>query len=157
MQEDEYPGPLCYCGKHGCLETFLSGPGLARDHLERTGKDTEPRVIVEQAYRAEPDPKSVETMERFFDRLARGLAMLINTVDPGVIVLGGGLSNVDAIYSEVPPRLSDYVFSRGVKTPIRKALHGDSRGHNDEPAPPELNRDFRLSQHLGYALDIPQF
>ena len=102
----EFPGPPCYCGKSGCIETFLSGPALARDGETGDG----------------------DAMVRYEDRLARALATIINVLDPGAIVLGGGVSNVDRLYDNVPPLLGRYVFSDAVRTRLVKAAHGDSSG-----------------------------
>ncbi len=100
MTPEEYPGPRCYCGKHGCIETFLSGPALARDG----------------------------SIERYVDRLARALAMIVNVMDPDTIVLGGGVSNVDELFTALPALVRSFVFSDTCETPIVRALHGDSSG-----------------------------
>lgn len=120
--DDERPGPACYCGKHGCIETFLSGPGLARDH---GGRD-DARAVVAAADAG--DDLAAATLDRWLDRLARSLATVINIVDPDVVVLGGGLSNVDRTYIQLPALLPRYVFSDVVATPVVKARHGDSSG-----------------------------
>ena len=126
MRPEEFPGPHCYCGKFGCLETWISGTGLARDHKQVTGTALSgPQIII--ACEA-GDPAAVATMERYEDRVARGLAHLINIVDPDVIVLGGGLSKVERIYQNVPAKLAKYVFGGEVDTPVVQALHGDSSG-----------------------------
>jgi len=96
----EFPGPRCYCGKTGCIETFLSGPGLAADHEQVTGQRQEPAMIVAAATAG--DPAAEATLVRYEDRLARSLAGLINVLDPEVIVLGGGLSNLERLYVAVP-------------------------------------------------------
>ena len=119
----ERPGPACYCGRHGCIETFLNGRGLARAYREVTGADAAPEHIA-----AADSPGHIAALDLYADRLARSLAMVINILDPDVIVLGGGLSNVDRLYQAVPPLLPRYVFSDGVKTPLAKAMHGDSSG-----------------------------
>ena len=125
-RDDERPGPPCYCGKSGCIETFLAGPGLARDHRLHTG---EARDAGDIARRAEAgDAAALASMTRYEDRMARGLASVINLLDPDVIVLGGGLSNIARLYREVPLRLGQYVFSDTVSTPIVPARHGDSSG-----------------------------
>jgi len=125
-RDDERPGPSCYCGKCGCIETFLAGPSLARDHRLHTG---EARDADDIARRAEAgDAAALASMIRYEDRMARGLASVINLLDPDVIVLGGGLSNIARLYREVPLRLSQYVFSDTVSTPIVPARHGDSSG-----------------------------
>jgi fructokinase len=125
-RDDERPGPPCYCGRSGCIETFLAGPSLTRDHQQHTG---ETRDAGDIARRAEAgDAPAVASMTRYEDRMARGLASVINLLDPDVIVLGGGLSNIARLYREVPLRLSQYVFSDTVSTPIVPARHGDSSG-----------------------------
>ena len=123
---DELPGRPCYCGKSGCLETWLSGPGIADDHELRTGTRLMTESIAEGA--GQGNLLCQETMERFMDRLARGLASVINILDPDIVVLGGGVSQIDAIYEQVPQRLSRYVFSDQVTTPIVKNKHGDAGG-----------------------------
>lgn len=130
-QADELPGPECYCGRCGCIETFLSGPGLARDHLAVTGESREATEIVAQA--AAGDPAAEATLQRYERRMARALASVINLLDPAVIVLGGGLSNVHRLYAAVPALWGEYVFSAGVgDEPVRTRLvppqHGDSSG-----------------------------
>lgn len=120
--DGERPGPACYCGKHGCIETFLSGPGLARDH----GGTAEADAIAAAALAG--DAAARATLDRWFDRLARSLATVINVVDPDVVVLGGGLSNLAGIYEELPVLLPRHVFSDAVATRIARARHGDSSG-----------------------------
>jgi len=121
-QENELPGPQCYCGKQGCVETWLSGPGLARDH----GGEIQAKEIIQQAKQGEK--QALATLERYYDRMARCLALVINIVDPEVIVLGGGLSNAETLYNEVPRRLPRYVFSDTLKTQLKPPVHGDSSG-----------------------------
>jgi fructokinase len=124
-RDPERPGPACYCGQHGCLETWLSGPGLARD-FEAGGANLTARAV---AARAEAgDPAAQATLERYEDRLARGLAQVINVLDPDVIVLGGGLSNIARLYHNVPRRWGEYVFSDYVATRLMPPRHGDSSG-----------------------------
>jgi fructokinase len=123
---DELPGPACYCGRRGCLETYVSGTGLAADHERRTGRRPSAEEIV-TAMRA-GDDAARETYRIFLDRLARGLAHGVNLIDPDVIVLGGGLSNVDEIYAELPAAMVPYVFSDTFTTPVRRSRHGDSSG-----------------------------
>jgi fructokinase len=125
-RDDERPGPPCYCGKTGCLETFLSGSGLARDHARVTGERASPVEIGDRA--AEGDERAQATLARYEDRLARGLAHVINVVDPEAIVLGGGLSQIDRLYERVPALLPRYVFSDTVTTPLLAPRHGDSSG-----------------------------
>lgn len=124
---DELPGPLCFCGQRNCLEEWIAGPGLRRDHRHRTGQDLSTQAIVAGALAGEPD--AVRSMDLYVDRLGRALATLVNTIDPDVIVLGGGMSNVDMLYTRLPPVVAGRIFSDGsFVTPIRKALHGDSSG-----------------------------
>jgi fructokinase len=122
----ELPGPPCYCGRRGCIETFLSGPGMAADHRRVTGRDETPAAIAASA--GAGDAAARATLDRYLDRLARGLAAVINLIDPEVIVLGGGLSNIRALYDEVPKRWSAWVFSDTVTTRLVPPLHGDSSG-----------------------------
>ena len=125
-RDDERPGPPCYCGRSGCIETFLAGPSLTRDHRLHTGENRDASDIARRAEAG--DAAAVATMNRYEDRMARSLASVINVLDPDVIVLGGGLSNIARLYREVPPRLGGYVFSDTVSTPIVPARHGDSSG-----------------------------
>lgn len=122
----ERPGPLCYCGRRGCIEAFLSGPSLARDHAEATGQALDAVAIAELA--AACDTAAEATMQRFEDRLARALGSIVNIVDPHVIVLGGGLSNLARIYENVPRLWQRYIFSDVVFTRLIAARHGDSSG-----------------------------
>lgn len=122
----ELPGPSCYCGRRGCIETFLSGPGMANDHRQRTGVQMTAEAIAAAA--ASGDTVASETLDHYLDRLARGLASVINLIDPEVIVLGGGLSRIAAIYREVPQRWGKYVFSEAVATRLLPPRHGDSSG-----------------------------
>jgi len=123
---DERPGPACYCGKHGCLETFVSGPGFAADHHAATGETLAAEEIIARA--AAGDPAARASFDRLTDRLGRGLAAVVNLLDPDVIVLGGGLSNVDALYAALPPLIERWAFSDRIDTPVRRAVHGDSSG-----------------------------
>jgi predicted NBD/HSP70 family sugar kinase len=125
-RDTERPGPRCYCGKHGCIETFLSGPGLARDHENAGGRHLTAAELVRQAEQG--DASCVAALERYEDRLARGLASVINVLDPEVIVLGGGLSNVARLYDKVPRLWGSYVFSDRVDTRLVPATYGDSSG-----------------------------
>ena len=122
-QDDERPGPTCYCGRQGCLETWLSGPGLARDLERHTGRRLSAAEI---ALLDDADCKAA--MARYEDRLARGLSLVINILDPDVIVLGGGLSNLDCLYENVPRLWGRYVFSDTVATRLVRPRHGDSSG-----------------------------
>ncbi|MCS6877661.1 MAG: ROK family protein [Geminicoccaceae bacterium] len=123
---DELPGPRCWCGLSGCLEAWLSGPGLAADHERITGAKLEGPEIVARAQAG--DAAARATLERWFDRLARGLACVINLLDPEVVVLGGGLSRVPRLYEAVPARWGRWVFSDSVATRLAPAAHGDSSG-----------------------------
>lgn len=123
---DELPGPACYCGRRGCIETFLSGPGLARDYREATGVD---RAAPEIAALADHGEAAAEAcLTRYEERMARALAAVINLLDPDVIVLGGGLSKLERWYAAVPRRWSGYVFSDRVDTRLVPPLHGDASG-----------------------------
>jgi fructokinase len=121
--DDERPGPACYCGLHGCVETFLNGRGLALAYREATGEEATPETIARG-----DTPGRRAALDRYAHRLARALATVINVLDPDVIVLGGGLSNIGRLYDAVPPLLPRFVFSDGVATPIVRARHGDSSG-----------------------------
>jgi fructokinase len=122
----EIPGQPCHCGRTGCVETFLSGPGLSADHRREAGYCLPPREIVRRAAAGERDCHA--TLRRYMERLARGLAAVINIVDPDAIVLGGGLSRIDALYDEVPILWAPYVFSDRVATRLLRPVHGDSSG-----------------------------
>lgn len=124
--DDERPGPACYCGKHGCIETFISGTGLGRDHAAPNNELWSGRQVAEAAQAG--DAVARATMLRYADRMARALASVINVLDPDVIVLGGGLSNVTWLYDEVTSRWGEYVFSDNVTTRLLRAVHGDSSG-----------------------------
>ena len=126
MTTAESPGPPCYCGKHGCIETFLSGPGFAAEYLRTTGRGRSSSEIVADA--AEGDAGAVAALERYHDRLARALATVVNVLDPDVIVLGGGMSNLPNLSAEAAERLPAYVFSNTVDTRVVKNVHGDSSG-----------------------------
>jgi len=125
-QPGELPGGACYCGKSGCIETWLSGPGMARRHQERTGQALDAPGIVARA--AQGDMECEKSMSEYEDRLARSLAHVINILDPDVIVLGGGMSNIDRLYANVPRHWGRYVFSDRVDTRLVKNRHGDSSG-----------------------------
>jgi fructokinase len=123
---EELPGPDCYCGKRGCIETFLSGPGLARDYAARTGNTLESQDIVARA--AAGDGACEAALRRYDDRLARALAHVLNIVDPDAVVLGGGMSKLTRLYENVPQLWGQYVFSDRVDTLLRPPRHGDSSG-----------------------------
>ena len=124
--EAERPGRACYCGKRGCIETFLSGPGFAADFSERTGRTMTARDIAAAA--DAEDERALEAFALYEDRLARGLAHVVNIIDPDTIVLGGGLSNVARLYRNVPALVEKYVLSAPVSVTIAPAEHGDSSG-----------------------------
>jgi fructokinase len=123
---EELPGPPCYCGKSGCIETYLSGPGLARDFRAAGGRSISALEIGAQAESGDEYADAV--LARYEDRLARGLASVINILDPDVIVVGGGLSNIKRLYTEVPRLWSQYVFSDTIATQLVQARFGDSSG-----------------------------
>jgi fructokinase len=124
---DESPGPQCYCGRRGCLETWISGPAFERDFERATGRSLRGSEIVSAS--AAGDAEADVALERLEDRIARGLSTVVDIIDPDVIVLGGGLSRIDRLYSgNISARLRDYGFGGGVETPIRRNLHGDSSG-----------------------------
>jgi fructokinase len=123
---DEIPGPACYCGRSGCIESFLSGPGFAADHYRHCGARLGAPQIAHAA--AAGDPDCGATLARYTNRLARGLALVINLIDPGVIVLGGGLSGISTLYDQVPRFWTRYVFSDRVVTRLLPPVHGDSSG-----------------------------
>ena len=124
--DDERPGPACYCGRSGCIETFLSGPGLARDYAHAGGESIEADAIAARADAGEP--RAIACIDRYADRMARALATVINIADPDVIVLGGGLSNIDRLYASVPARWGPHIFSDRVATRLVRARHGDASG-----------------------------
>lgn len=125
-QDDERPGAACYCGRRGCIETFLSGPGLARDYADRTGCALPADAISARA--GEGDAEANAALERYEDRLARSLAGIINVLDPDVIVLGGGLSNLARLYDRVPRLWDRWVFSDRVDTRLVAPRYGDASG-----------------------------
>ena len=122
----ERPGPACYCGRSGCIETFLSGPGLARDHHEHEGGDLDAAAIASLAERG--DAGASASLARYEDRFARALASVINILDPDVIVLGGGMSNIGRLYTSIPRLWGPCIFSDHVATRLAPARHGDSSG-----------------------------
>jgi fructokinase len=133
---DEMPGPPCYCGRRGCIETFLSGPGMAADHERRTKERVLGPEIVERAAAGDRDAEA--TLTRYENRMARALAGVINVLDPDVIVLGGGMSNIERLYVNVPRLWAEFVFAAGesrapnpesrVLTRLVRARHGDASG-----------------------------
>jgi fructokinase len=125
-RDDERPGPSCFCGHAGCIETFVSGPGLERDHLRKNGEPVRAHDIVARASLG--DPACEATLRRYEGRLARALAHVINLLDPDIIVLGGGLSNADRLYANVSALWGEWVFSDRVDTRLVRHVHGDSSG-----------------------------
>jgi len=125
-RDDERPGPQCFCGHSACIETFLSGPGVERDHLAMTGETLNSLDIAARAVAGYAACEA--TMRRYDERLARSLAHLINILDPDVVVLGGGMSNLARLYSNVPELWKPWVFSDRVDTRLVKHVHGDSSG-----------------------------
>jgi fructokinase len=123
---DELPGPACYCGRRGCVETFLSGPGLARDYRRHSCDDLAAPQIVERAVAGDAGCRAA--MARYVDRLARALAVVVNIFDPDAIVLGGGLSSVASLYEEVPRRWGTHIMSAEIATRLLPPRHGDSSG-----------------------------
>jgi predicted NBD/HSP70 family sugar kinase len=122
----EFPGPACYCGERGCQETWISGTGFKRDYKLVNGEEISTHDIITNARKGEPNASAA--LERYIDRLARSLSSVINVLDPDVIVLGGGMSNVPALYTEVPKVWGKYVFSDTVRTKLLSPIHGDSSG-----------------------------
>jgi fructokinase len=122
----ERPGRACYCGRTGCIETFLSGPGMTADYIAFGGHSTDAREIV--ALAASGEPAALACLARYEDRLARALAGIINVLDPEVIVLGGGLSNIERLYTSIPDRWGACIFSDRISTRLVRAAHGDSSG-----------------------------
>ena len=125
-RDDERPGRACYCGKSGCIETFLSGAGISSDYHARTGQKLAAHDIAEAAARG--DAVASAARAAYQDRLARGLASVINIVDPDAVVLGGGLSNIDTLYDGLLAQVARYAFSDLLETRIVRAQHGDSSG-----------------------------
>ncbi len=121
---DEWPGPLCYCGRRGCIEMFLSGSGLQAAY----GAADSPAALVLAASAATGDPRAAAAVNLYSRRLAKAVASVINILDPDIIVLGGGLSNIDSLYRRVPELWTEWVFSDRVDTRLARARHGDSSG-----------------------------
>jgi predicted NBD/HSP70 family sugar kinase len=124
--DENVAAPACWCGRGVCNETLLSGPGWAAEHVRHGGALTDARSLAAAATAGEPVARA--SLARYAERLARALAQVINLLDPDVIVLGGGVSNVEALVDEVPQRWAAHVFSDVVTTPLRRARHGDSSG-----------------------------
>ncbi len=124
--DSERPGPVCPCGQSGCLETWISGPGVAADHARATGQHCTPDAITAAAQSGDAGARA--SLARFFDRVARGLVTVLSIVDPDVVVIGGGLSRIDRLYRELPALIDRWSFTGHLETPIRPARHGDSSG-----------------------------
>jgi fructokinase len=124
--DDERPGPPCYCGRSGCIETFLSGPALARDYAALGGDDVAADAVAARA--GAGDARAAAALDRYERRFARAIASVINVIDPDVIVLGGGLSNIERLYRRVPALWAPHVFSDRVVTTLVRARHGDASG-----------------------------
>ena len=122
----EHPGPQCWCGRLGCMETWVSGTALARDHLEQTGEELAGEDVV--ALATQGNTQAMATLDRHATRLARGLAMVVNIIDPDIIVLGGGLSNLPHLYEKVPGLMEPYVFADHCDVRIVAPRHGDASG-----------------------------
>jgi len=125
-EDNERPGPRCYCGRSGCIETFLSGPALARDYIALGGDDLSAAEVASRADGG--DRRAIACLERYERRFARAIASIINVVDPDVIVLGGGLSNLSRLYANIPRLWAPQVFSDRVDTQLVRAKHGDASG-----------------------------
>lgn len=125
-RDDERPGPACYCGRHGCIETWVSGTGLAAAHRRRSGHHVSAEEVV-NAWRA-GEAEAGRTVADYVDRLGRSMAHVVNILDPDIIVIGGGLSRVPEILAAIPAAMAPHVFSDIVDTPIRASLHGDASG-----------------------------
>lgn len=124
--DDERPGPACFCGRQGCIETFCSGPGLERDHLAATGRDWPSIQIAEEALRG--DSPARDAVDRYVGRLARSLATVVNVLDPEVVVLGGGMSNLRGLADRLRRELPPWTFTDVLTTRVVLNRHGDSSG-----------------------------
>jgi fructokinase len=122
----EIPGRPCYCGRYGCLETWVSGPAFQADYARHTKTEVTATQIISKM--RDGDHLARLVWRRYINRVARGLALVVNTLDPDVLVFGGGMSNVDELYQDLPPELASCIFSTVFETPIRKAVHQDSSG-----------------------------
>jgi len=122
----ELPGPHCYCGNSGCIETWVSGPALARQFAEQIGRSLTGSALA--AAVASNDAEVRRVMEPFYDRFARAIAGVVNILDPDAIVMGGGLSNIEALYRELPARIMRYAFTPESPIAVLKNIHGDSSG-----------------------------
>ena len=125
-KDDERPGSECFCGRRGCMETFVSGPGLARDHKAVTGEALSTYEIAERVAGGQADARA--SCDRYVDRLARGLATVVNVVDPDIVVLGGGMSNLPGLPGDLQAALASYVFTDVCSTRVVRNTHGDASG-----------------------------
>lgn len=123
---EEHPGPLCWCGRHGCMETWVSGPGLEADHARATGDRLSAEEIAARAAAGDPRPRA--TLRRHSSRLARGIAHVVNILDPEVIVLGGGLSKLAHLYAELPGLTAPHVFAEEAQVVVKPPRWGDAGG-----------------------------
>ena len=123
---DELPGDSCYCGKFGCIETWLSGYSFTRDFVRHGGAELKPAEILK--LKRAGDLRAIANYERWMDRLGRGLSVVVNTLDPDIFVMGGGMSNIDEMYEDLPGKIAQYTFSPVFATPIVRSKHGDSSG-----------------------------
>jgi len=126
MRPEEFPGPSCYCGKNGCVETWISGTGLEKDYERATKQSLRGPEIIARSGAGEA--AALAALDRFEDRLTRALAGVINLLDPDVIVMGGGASQIPRLYKNVPARLKEHVFGKEADTPVLAAKHGDASG-----------------------------
>jgi fructokinase len=145
--DDERPGPSCYCGKNGCIETFLSGPGMSADHQRHTGRREAAHAIASAADRG--DAAAVATMERYERRMGRALSSVINMLDPDVIVLGGGMSNIERLYERVPRVWDDYVFAAANSGVYARRPTSDSRLGipGSQPGASDIRTRFVRAKH----------
>lgn len=123
---DELPGDSCYCGKFGCIETWLSGYSFTRDFVRHGGAELKPAEILK--LKRAGDLRAIANYERWIDRLGRGLSVVVNTLDPDIFVMGGGMSNIEELYEDLPGKIAQYTFSPVFATPIVRSKHGDSSG-----------------------------
>ena len=123
---NEIPGSPCYCGKYGCMETWVSGRAFQAGYARHAGHELAAKDIIAKMRGGDRLARTI--WQRYIDRVARGLSIVVNTLDPDILVIGGGMSNIDELYTELPPQLARYTFSTVFETPIRKAVHGDSSG-----------------------------
>jgi fructokinase len=126
QRRDEYPGDACYCGQRGCIERWLSGPALEEDYCRASGSALPGSEIVAVAEAGEP--QAIAALERYEDRLARALAHVVNLLDPDIVVLGGGLSRIERLYRNVPPKIANWAFGKSAAPLMVPAKHGDSSG-----------------------------